>query len=60
MEVAVANPTQINQGDAENQEKQPRDQTGAQASGDQPTDGKMSQKQRDKMQRQEKAEGERR
>jgi hypothetical protein len=86
----MSNPTQINQGGAANQERQPKEQTGQGIVGDdrgqeqpsdkgkaqqtssrqqhgqsvpplndEPTAGDEAQKQRDKMQKQEKAEGDR-
>jgi len=56
----MADPTQINQGGAQIQERQPKEQTGSRAgirSTDDPTAGDEAQKRRDKMGRQEKAEG---
>jgi hypothetical protein len=53
----MTNPTQINQGGAQNQERQPKEQTGANAAAT--TVGDEAQKLRDKMQNQEKAEGQR-
>jgi hypothetical protein len=52
----MTNPTQINQGGAQKQERQPKEQTGANAANT--TNGNEAQKHRDKMQQQEKAEGE--
>ena len=51
----MTTPTQINQGGAQNQERQPKEQTGANAANTR--DGDEAQKRRDKMQQQEKAEG---
>ena len=55
----MKSPPQINQGGAKIQERQPQEQTGSHvpASDNDPTAGDEAQNQRDKMQHQEKAEG---
>ena len=51
----MTNPTQINQGGAENQAKQPKRQAGSHATDDEPRNGPEAQKLREKTQRQENA-----
>jgi len=56
----MTNPRQINQGGAQNQERQMREQTGSRAHDDFPTHGGEAQRHREQGQKQKKAEDERR
>jgi hypothetical protein len=51
----MTNPTQINQGGAANQERQPQEQTGSQPSG-QPVGGQWAKQQQQGMQKQQQAQ----
>ena len=51
----MANPTQTNQGGAQQQERQPKQQTASQPSG-QPVGGQWARQQKDGMKRQDQAE----